>query len=188
MNTITVAIFEKTSGASRIIKEFRAIPDLAGKGITDACASYRSNDGSLTLDQMIDRSDRFFIAGLWLGALSGFTIGFYEWGWPISILTAMIGALVGLGFATLFAVLNDYGMNDDFIQKIGSELSPGSSAILIMHQPHMTQKLNAFLIQHGAFVYQTACNDRNQDNLQTVMARRLRSLPDGKPKMYKETI
>lgn len=186
MHSVTVAVFEKSSGAARIIKEFRHMPDIHREGISDACAVFRNHEGGLTLDQMVDRADRFFVAGLFLGGITGFVIGYSIWGWPISLLTSIAGAIAGLGLATLVAVLMDYGLNDDFIQKVASELPPESSAIIILHKPQSVARFRSLMAQSGGRVYQTRYSERAQEKLQAVMANHLRTVPDGKPRVHNE--
>jgi uncharacterized membrane protein len=188
MYSVTVAVFEKSSGAARIIKEFRHMPDIHREGISDACAVFRNHEGGLTLDQMVDRADRFFMAGLFIGGLIGFTIGYSIWGWPVSLLTSITGAIVGLGLATLAAALTDYGLDDDFIQKVASELPPESSAIIVLHKPQTASRFRAIMAKSGGQVYQTRYSERTQEKLQSVLANHLRTVPDGKPRVHNETL
>ncbi len=188
MYSVTVAVFEKSSGAARIIREFRHMHNTHREGISDACAVFRNHEGSLTLDQMVDRAGRFFVAGLFLGGLAGFMVGYSIWGWPVSLLTSITGALVGLGFAALSAALIDYGLDDDFIQKVASELPPESSAIIILHKPQTVARLRTMMAQSGGRVYQTRYSERAQEKLQNVLANHLRAVPDGKPRPYKEIV
>ena len=63
------------------------------------------------------------------GALWGKLVGFLF----LNPLAGMaIGGLVGAGAGALSGSLADYGINDDFVRRLGQTIPPGSSALFVL--------------------------------------------------------
>jgi uncharacterized membrane protein len=112
-----VAAFPDEYGASRALKELRAIDrDLIG--VKQAAVLVRSADGKLRIEE-----SHHVARGAVLGGVAGAVVGLIAGpvGW-----VAVGGAAVG----ALAARLRDSGFPDERLREIGEALTPGASALV----------------------------------------------------------
>ncbi len=179
MSNVIVAVFQKPNNAVHVMNQLQSLINNTKAEILDACGMMRTDDGSLVMHQMFDRPDRFFITGLWVGGMAGFLGGLVMFGLVPALLAGLAGAIAGLGFSALIAILRDYGINDDFLQKVGTELAIDTSALVILHPPGVTDPVLKLLKQADASIMQTQYTARNEQTLQERLSAMLKRLPEG---------
>jgi uncharacterized membrane protein len=187
MSNVVVAVFKHQQDVTKIMADLRRMVASDKVRITDACGIHRDHTGSVKLNQMFQRIDRFFIAGMTAGLLAGFFGGLVLFGFLPAVLTALCGAFAGLASAALLAMMKDYGLNDDFIYKIGSELDIDTSALMILHAPGSADALIRELEQMQAKVFQTQYGPREQQDMQDKLSGMLHAIPEGAPRPHANT-
>ena len=172
MSNIIVAAFETPGQAAGATKDLNRMIAQRTAAPIDACVVIRKPDGALSLEQMYDRPGRFFMLGLWIGGIAGFFCGLVLSGIGMALFGGLAGALSGLGLASVIAASSDYGIDDDFINKIGSELAAGCAALIVLHRPGAAGPLIQEIQKRGAIVVQSHYTPRGRE----VVARKTSGL------------
>jgi uncharacterized membrane protein len=121
MATLTVLAFPDEEGAERMLPDLEAMKKEELLQIHDAAVVVRPADGNPKVKQL----NSLVGQGAWGGAFWGMLIGMlFFMPWLGMGLGAITGALSGK-----FA---DIGIDDSFIQEVGSQITPGTSALFLM--------------------------------------------------------
>ncbi len=89
----------------------------------------RENDGKVHIKQAVNLTA--------IGAASGGTMG-AMWGGLVGLLFLnplagmALGAVAGAGAGALSGSLTDFGINDDFVKRLGDTIPQGSSALFVL--------------------------------------------------------
>ncbi|MBX6321504.1 MAG: DUF1269 domain-containing protein, partial [Rhodospirillaceae bacterium] len=87
----------------------------------------------------------------------------------------VIGAGIGAGAGALSGALVDYGINDDFIRRLGSTITPGSSALFLLVRKINADKIMPMLRKYAGTVLQTSLSDRDEERLREALSGSLMS-------------
>ena len=68
----------------------------------------------------------------------------------------MFGAVLGLGFSALFGRNIDIGIDNEFIENVGNELSPGDSAIFLLVNNTPVETVADVMRGFGGNLYHTS--------------------------------
>jgi len=126
--------------------------------IADAVVVVRNADGKVKLHQLYNLTAT--------GAMSG---GF--WGTLIGLifLNPLLGLAVGAGSGALAGAMSDVGINDDFMKKLGSTLAPGSSALFVLAETDLSDKVLEALKGTGGKVMQSSLSHEDEARLQAAL-------------------
>ena len=80
------------------------------------------------------------------GALSG---GFWGWFFGILFWVPLFGLAVGAAAGALSGSLRDFGIDDDFIDRVRTEVTPGTSALFILTDGAVADRLQEALAGNG---------------------------------------
>lgn len=124
MSTLIAVSFDQKGQAADVLNNLLALQQEYLLDLEDAVVAVRDDDGKVKIKQAVDLT----AAGALHGGLWGSLIGLILGG-PLGMLlaggtTAAFGAIAGS--------LNDYGIDDQFIKRVGNELKPGTSALFIL--------------------------------------------------------
>lgn len=141
MNTLIAVSFEDKGRAADVLNTLLGLQQDYLLDLEDAVVVVRDDDGKVKIKQSVNLT----AAGALHGGLWGSLIGLILGG-PLGMLlaggtTAAFGAIAGS--------LNDYGIDDEFIKRIGNELKPGSSALFILLRQLVEDKVLDELQRHG---------------------------------------
>lgn len=127
--------------------------------LEDAAYVTRDKDGKVRLYQAVNIP--------LLGAVSG-----VAWGGLIGLLflNPLLGAAVGAGSGALAGAVSDYGINDDFMKKLGGELQPGSSAIFILARRFTPDKFAEELGRYGGTLLRSSLSRDAEEKLQQALS------------------
>ena len=119
----------------------------------------RKQDGKVKLHQLFNLTAT--------GALSG---GF--WGTLIGLifLNPLLGLVVGAGAGAVGGALSDVGINDDFMKQLGEKLKPGSSALFVLVDSEITDKVLAELRGSGGEIIQSSLSHEDESRLQAALS------------------
>jgi uncharacterized membrane protein len=141
MNILIAVGFDERGRAAEVLTKLQNLQRDYLLDLEDAVVVIRDEDGKVHIKQSVDLT----AAGALRGGLWGSLIGLILGG-PLGMLlaggtTAAFGAIAGS--------LTDYGIDDDFIKRVGNELKPGSSALFILLRQLVEDKVLDELQKQG---------------------------------------
>ena len=144
---VLVAEFETEDSADQALKSIQAQTKERAISIKDAAVIRKDSDGKLQVKETADSTGG---TGAGIGLLAGAAIGLI--GGPAGIAAwSASGALVG----GLAARLHDSGIRNEQLLMVGEELTPGSSALVLVIDPEWTTAIEKSLVAIGARVFTT---------------------------------
>ena len=85
-------------------------------------------------------------------------------------LVPLFGALIGAAAGALGGALADVGINDEFIKRIRSEITPGTSALFVLSTHAVIDKLRGAFVGTGAELIFTNLSHEHEEALREVFA------------------
>jgi uncharacterized membrane protein len=82
-----------------------------------------------------------------------------------------IGALAGAGAGALSGSLTDYGINDDFVKRLGQTIPPGSSALFVLVRSVTLDKVLPEIEPYKPRVLRTSLSDEAEAKLRATLAK-----------------
>lgn len=162
MSTLIGIIFEHDhDGASTALHRLRSLTREYAIELEDAVIATRDEDGKIKLQQSIHLTGEL----AWQGAFWGSLIGLIFTG-PIGWI--LIGA-AGAGFGALIGSTTDYGIEDDFIKQLSSDMEPCCSALFLLIRTMTEDKVLAQLEGLGGTVLKTSLSDDAEHRLQAAL-------------------
>ena len=117
--------------------------------LEDAVVVEKKQNGKVKLHQMYNLTAS--------GAVGG---GF--WG-------VLIGLVVGAGAGAVAGALSDVGINDDFMKQLAEKLTPGTSALFVLVDSDLTDKVLDALRGTGGTVLQSSLSHEDEAKLQAAL-------------------
>ncbi len=161
MKKLIAISFDDIYGASNAIVKLDQLQENYLLTMEDVVIATIREDGKVKLSQSVDLVK--------IGAAQG---GF--WGGLIGlILTGPLGMLLiggtSAAFGALIGSLSDYGINDDFIRKLGRKLEPGSSALFILVNDLTMDKVVEKLEGLNGEIIQTSLPKESEEKLRQAI-------------------
>jgi len=167
--------------ASKALSELNDLNKNWAIDLSDAVAVYRDYSGKLRVDQsyQITTAESAARGGLFgglIGALlaAPFTGGATAAGAIAAVLTA--GSLSGVALGASLGAISaetwkqDFGISEDFVQRMGAMLQPGDSAIFVLVRSiNPDEVANAFR-GYGGTVLRTTLSDKQRVRLEELRA------------------
>ena len=127
--------------------------------LEDAVVVEKKQNGKIKLHQMYNLTAS--------GAVGG---GF--WGVHIGLifLNPLLGLVVGAGAGAVAGALCDVGINDDFMKQLAVNLTPGTSALFVLVDSDLTDKVLDALRGTGGTVLQSSLSHEDEAKLQAALA------------------
>ena len=126
--------------------------------LEDAVIAVKKPDGKVKLNQMYNLT----LGGAMSGGLWGTLIG-------LIFLNPLLGLVVGAGAGAVAGALSDVGINDDFMKKLAATITPGSSALFVLVDSAITDKVRAELQGTGGKILQTSLSTPDEEKLQKAL-------------------
>ena len=126
----------------------------------DAVVVTRDQTGKIKLDQAVSMT----AAGAASGAFWGMLIGLF-------FFNPLLGAAVGAGAGALSGKFTDIGVDNNMAKQLGEELTPGSSALIVLLRKVTADKVLDGLKQFAGKgrVFQTSLNKDDERSLREVL-------------------
>jgi uncharacterized membrane protein len=164
MSTLIVLGFNGIHTADEALNETRALQKEKLIDLEDACVVERTADGKVHLKQAVNPTAIGAAHGGSLGALWGTLVGLLL----LNPLAGMaLGALAGAG--ALSGAITDFGINDEFIKKLGDTIPAGSSALFIQVKEMTEDKVLSELEPFKPRVLKTSMSNANEEKLKTAL-------------------
>jgi uncharacterized membrane protein len=139
---LIVVGFKGTRRASEVLSELNKLDDKWVIDLKDAVSAYRTDDGDLRIDQSVQATpmqgaDLGLIAGSLLGALIAvpLTGGLSAAAAAGAMGAGAAGGAIGgaaAGKRDATDIKRQYGISDDFVDKVGKLINPGESAAFVL--------------------------------------------------------
>lgn len=128
--------------------------------LEDAVVVTRDHKGKIKLDQAVSMT----AAGAASGAFWGMLIG-------LLFFNPILGAAVGAGAGALSGKFTDIGVDNNMAKQLGEELTPGSSALIVLLRKVTADKVLDGLKQFAGRgrVFQTSLNKDDEKSLREVL-------------------
>lgn len=151
MSDLIVYTYNTEEKASEILSEISVMKQenvrKALIGIEDAAVVVKNAKGQVKVKQTLEstvKGGQIVSGGFW-GLLIGFLFG-----------GPLFGSLLGIGLSALFGRKIDIGIDNNFIQNVGDELSPGDSAIFLLIHNTPVETVAEVMKGYGGHLYHTS--------------------------------
>jgi uncharacterized membrane protein len=122
MATVTVLKFSTPDGAQNTLGQIQGLQQQQLIKVHDAAlVSWPIGQKSPKTRQLVDLVKLGAAGGMFWGMLFG-----------LIFITPLFGMAVGAAFGALGGSFRDYGINDDFIKRLRTEVTEGTSALFLM--------------------------------------------------------
>ena len=158
MSTLIVIVYPDELQAEQVRLDFIKMQKEYLVSLEDAVIAVKKADGKGKLHQMYNLT----LGGAMSGGLWGTLI-------VLIFLTPLLGLVVGAGAGAVAGALSDVGINDDFMKNLASTLKPGSSALFVLVDSAITDKVRDALAGTGGKIIQTSLSTPDQEKLQQAL-------------------
>jgi uncharacterized membrane protein len=160
MSTLIAIVFHDESTAFEMRGELAKMQSQYLVQMDDAVVVTRDWKGKIKLHQAVSLT----AAGAASGAFWGMLIG-------LLFLNPLLGAAVGAGAGALSGKLRDLGVDDKMAKQLGEELTPGSSALIVLLRKVTADKVLEGLKQFAGRgrVFQTSLSKDDEQSLRDVL-------------------
>ena len=158
MSTLIVIVYPDELQAEQVRLDFSKMQKEYLVSLEDAVIAVKKPDGKVKLHQMYNLT----LGGAMSGGLWGTLIG-------LIFLNPLLGLVVGAGAGAVAGALSDVGINDDFMKNLASTLKPGSSALFVLVDSAITDKVRDELAGTGGKIIQTSLSTPDQEKLQQAL-------------------
>lgn len=167
MAELIVVGFESQDEADHVLNELSRLQKAHLVDLGDAVVAIRDADGKLRLKQSVPLAGIGAASGGMWGALWGSLVGLL---FLNPLLGLLAGGALGAGAGALSGALSDYGINDDFIRKIGGTLKENKSALFLLVRKAQPEKVLAELSGYRGEVIHSSLSPEQEEKLQKAIA------------------
>ncbi len=158
MATLIVIVYPDELQAEQVRLDFMRMSEEYLVTLQDAVIAVKKKDGRVKLLQMYHLA----LGGAISGALWGTLIG-------LLFMMPIFGLVVGAGTGAVAGALTDVGISDSFMKQLASTLKPGSSALFVLVDSPITDKVMNDLKGTGGTIIQSSLSTIDQDKLQKAL-------------------
>ncbi len=165
---LVVLGFDRRQDAEEVFELGAHLQEHALIDLEDAALAWRDDKGRVRIQQALPTVATGVSTGGLAGALWGTLIGLLVLN-PLAGLAA--GGLAGAATGAAAGALNDIGINDDLIRRIGEQLQPGKAAVFALIRRSTKDKVTDALKQyHPTVLHTNLSRDREQDLIQALQS------------------
>lgn len=166
MSDLIVVSFQSEDTADQALNKLQALQKEYVVELEDAVVVVRDHGGKVHLKQAVNLAGIGAASGAAWGGLFGVLVG-------VLFLNPLIGfaagVAVGAGTGALSAALADYGIDDDFIKRMATEFSPGTSGLFILARRMNFDKVLPELKSFGGKVLKTSLSNEEEAQLRQAL-------------------
>jgi uncharacterized membrane protein len=168
MSDLVVFDFDGIHTADEVLNKLRSLQKEYLIDLEDACVVEREKDGKVHIKQAVNLTAFGAARGGMSGAIWGALVGFLF----LNPLAGMaIGGLVGAGAGALSGSLVDYGINDDFVRRLGQTIPPESSALFVLVKSVTFDKIMPEIEPYKPRVLRTSLSNEAEAKLKAALAK-----------------
>ncbi len=158
MANLIVIVYPTEIQAEQVRLDFLKMQKEYLVSLEDAVIAVKKPDGKVKLRQMYNLA----LGGTVSGAIWGTLIG-------LIFMMPFFGLVLGAATGAVAGALSDVGINDDFMKRLASTLKPGNSALFVLVDSEITDKVRAELEGTGGTILQTSLSTIDQEKLQKAL-------------------
>lgn len=158
MNKLIVVAYDSQFKAEEIRLDFLKMQKSYLVALEDAVVVEKKQDGKIKLHQMYNLTAQGAAGGGFWGVLIG-----------LIFMNPLLGLVVGAGAGAVTGALSDVGINDDFMKQLAEKLTPGTSALFVLVDADLTDKVLDELRGTGGTVLQSSLSHENEARLQAAL-------------------
>ena len=166
MSDLIAVGFKGEDTADQVLNKLQALQKEYLIDLEDSCVVVRDKAGQVHLKQAVNLTGVGAASGGLRGAMWGTLIGLLFLNPLIGMAT---GAAIGAGSGALAGALSDYGIDDKFIQSVGSTIEPGSSVLFVLVRSATADKVLPELQPFEGTVLRTSLSNEQEARLQQAL-------------------
>jgi uncharacterized membrane protein len=157
---VTVLKFGESDGAVKALSEIQSLQkDHLIKVHDAAIVTWPVGTKSPKTRQLVDLVAIGAMSGMFWGMLLG-----------IIFLTPLFGMAVGAGFGALGGAFRDYGIDDDFIKRVRTSVTEGTSALFLMTSDAVMDRVSERLKNTKFEIIATNLSTEQEEKLRELFA------------------
>lgn len=168
MSSLVVLGFDGIHTADEVLNKVRPLQKEHLIDLEDACVVERDKDGKVHIKQAVN----LMALGATTGGLQGML-----WGMLVGILFLnplagmALGGVAGAGAGALSGRLVDFGINDDFIKKLGETIPVNSSALFVLVKSVTEDKVLPEIEPYQPRVLKTSLSNDDEARLKAALSK-----------------
>lgn len=143
MQNLVVITFDNVDEAGQVLEALREADSI---GLDDSAVVVKDEGGAVHVKNEVDRGVKVGALG---GGLVGLLIGLLIGGPIASLVLGVVAGALGGDLANL-------GIDQEFIEQVGGDLEPGTSALFVVVREADPEETVAALESHSGRIYYTA--------------------------------
>jgi uncharacterized membrane protein len=155
---LVVLGFKSVSTADEVVPQMQTLQAEGLINLVDWARVIRRPDGKIEVRQATSTTG----AGAAGGALWGMLFG-------LLFLMPLAGLAIGAATGAIMGKLADFGIDDKFIKEVGSQITPGSSALFLYVAEVTTDKVLDRLRPYGPTLLRTSLSHDAEEQLRAAM-------------------
>ena len=160
MAAVTVLKFSESDGAENALSEIQSLQkEHVIKVLDAAIVSWPRGKKSPKTRQLVDLVSVGALGGMFWGLLLG-----------VIFLTPLFGMAIGVAFGALGGAFRDYGINDDFITRVRSSVTEGTSALFLMTSDAVLDRVSERMKNFKFEIIATNLSKEQEDQLRELFA------------------
>ena len=126
--------------------------------LEDAVVVERKEDGKVKLHQAVSTTGAAAAGGALWGGLIG-----------LLFFMPLLGAAIGGATGAAVGASQDFGVDDDFMRKVGAGLVPGAAALFVLVQNAVQEKVVPQIAPFGGQLIQTSLSEEQETHLREAV-------------------
>ena len=158
MSELLVFAFDTPDGANQMVDSVKSLQKQQLIQLADAAIVVRKPDGKAKVKQLNSLVGAGALGGAFWGMLIGLLF-FMPW------LGLAIGAVTG----AVAGKMSDVGIDDNFIKEVGATIEPNNSALFLMVESMVEDKVLPVMAEHKAKLLRTNLSAEDEAKLKEAM-------------------
>lgn len=165
MSDLIAITYDSRERAQEVRTEFMKMQKEHLVDLEDCVIAFKGPHGKIKLDQTVNLAALGASSGGFWGLLIGIIFSIPFGGLLLPIITAVFGA----GFGAISGALSDYGLDDNMIKDLTSDLDSGKAALFILVRKATLDKVLEHVAPFGGRVLKTSLSHELESKIQTVI-------------------
>lgn len=158
MSNLVAIVYPDINEAEDVLKKVREMEQEQLLDLEDAVYVTRDQDGKVKLHQTKGSTGEGAVGGAFWGLLIG-----------LLFFAPFLGMALGAGTGALAGSMNDMGIDDKFIKRLGNEMTPGTSAIFMLVRRATVDKVVPEMSKYGGTVMSSSLSKEKEQQLQNAL-------------------
>ena len=158
MRKLIVVTYDNEFKAEEVRLDFLKMQKSYLLSLEDAVVVVKKPNGKVKLHQMYNLTAGGAVGGGFWGVLIG-----------LIFMNPLLGLVVGAGAGAVAGALSDAGINDDFMKELAKNFQPGTSALFVLVDSDLTDKVLDELRGTGGTIIQSSLSSADETKLQKVL-------------------